>query len=143
MDQSRKRPPVIGRILGVIFGLSWLAWLIQDILGRRRGRVEGHLHADLVGYSGMVLALLAPVLSHRNRFFGRLPHHPAQKALAGTGVALSWAGLGLSSAGVGAGPLSPALLFRTGLALMLESPFVFLVSVLPTSVPLIRRLLGR
>lgn len=137
---ERRRPPVIGRIVGLLFGISWLAWVAQDLIGRRRGKVQPSLHADAISYGGMLLTLLAPVLSHRNRFFGRLPHRPAQKAVAGAGVGISWAALGLTAAGASAGPVSPRLLFRLGLAMVLESPFVFLVLTVPAAVPLLRRL---
>ncbi|MHB8621390.1 MAG: hypothetical protein ACYDAG_17805 [Chloroflexota bacterium] len=139
----RPGPPLVGRVVGAFFGFNWLAWVAIDLAGRRKKAGERHLHADMMGYAGMLLALLAPVLSHRNRFFGRLPHKGWQKGLVGSGVAMDWAALGLTAAGRSAGPVSPVLLFRLGLALLLESPFVFLVLTVPAAVPLLRRLAHR
>jgi hypothetical protein len=130
MRRTAGGPPVVGRIVGGMFVASWLARLGLEVADKRRK--PGFAPRDAALLAGMALTALAPALAHRNRFFGRLPHHPAQLVLVSAGVAANWTSLAYLAAGKQTiGPCDADLVYRSGTALMLESPFVFLVLVLP------------
>ncbi len=128
---AKRRPPVVGRVLGAIFAASWLARLGLEVARRRRSGFDADAALIL---AGLALTPLAPVLAHRHRFFGNLPHHRWQLALVAGAAAGNFAALGFLLTGKRLGRLDPDMVFAGTTAAMLQSPFVSLVLGMPRSV---------